>query len=142
MKTCRLMLMCVLAIALSSQLLFAEEQCRENFAVEGSFFSGKTYKTWSIFENILVSKAYKQVYRYTVKDGWHITSADKNLGVISASQEVSYGQGKTVPLNIVVEQLGKTGSKVSITYTTSGGVSSPDDAVQKHFCATLAEVRK
>jgi hypothetical protein len=122
-------------------LLFAEELCRENFTVEGGFFSGKTYKTWSAFENIPAAKAFKQVYRYTVKDGWHVSSADENLGVISASQVVSHGQGKTAPLNIVVEELGKTGSKVSITYSTSGGVFSPDDAIQKQFCAILQEVR-
>jgi hypothetical protein len=142
MKVCRIIVASLLALPMYSPLLFAQDQCQQNFSIEGSFFSGKTYKTWATFDNVGSSKAFKKVYQYTVKDGWQISNADENLGIISASQSVSFGKGKTVPLNIVVEDFGKAGSKVSITYSTSGGVSSPEDAVQTHFCATLAEVSK
>ncbi len=123
--------------------VFAEAvQCEANFSKEGDFLKGTTYKTWALFEKVLPSEAYKKVYRYTVKDGWKITESDKDLGIISASQDVSYGKGKTVPLNIVIEEAGSIGSKVSLTYSTSGGVTSPIDAVKKHFCLTMAEVEK
>lgn len=117
-------------------------QCESNFTKEGGFFKGTTYKTWATFDSVKPSVAFKKTYLYTVKDGWKIVSSDKDLGIISAVQDVSYGQGKTVPLNIVVEEYGDKGSKVSITYATSGGVSSPTEAVKKHFCATLATVKK
>ncbi len=129
---------CILSIPLQA----IADQCTSNFSKEGGFFSGTTYKTWALFDNIKPSKAYKKVYLYTAKDGWQIIKSDKELGIISASQSVSYGEGKTVPLNIIVEESGTNGSKVSLTYTTSGGVSSPTDAVKKHFCLTLAEVKK
>ncbi len=127
-------------LLLSIPTLVGANQCEINFTEEGSFIKGKTYKTWALFDNVQPTDAYKKVYLYTVKDGWKITESDKELGVISASQDVSYGQGKTVPLNIVVEEAGSAGSKVSITYSTSGGVKSPTDAVKKHFCLTLNEV--
>jgi len=128
-------------VLLSGEALADSSQCGRNFTVKGSFFSGKTYKTWAEFPGVKADFAFKKVYIYTVKDGWTISQADKDLGVISASQVVSSGNGKTAPLNIVVEKNG-AGSKVSMTYSTSGGVSSPEDAVKKDFCDTLAEVDK
>lgn len=116
-------------------------QCEDNFSVEGNFFSGKIYKSWAEFAHVKTNLAYKKVYAYTAKGGWQISQADTELGVISASQNVSYGNGKTAPLNILVEKSG-SGSKVSMTYSTSGGITSPEDAVKKHFCVTLAEVDK
>jgi hypothetical protein len=118
------------------------EQCERNFSKDGGFFKGTTYKTSAIFKNVKPSTAYKRVYLYTAKDGWTITESDKDLGIISASQDVSFSKGKQVPLNIIIEDNGATGSKVSLTYSTSGGVSSPTEAVKKHFCSTLAEVTK
>lgn len=124
---------------LSTAALADSSQCGGNFTVEGSFFSGKTYKTWADFPGTKPDDAFKKVYAYTVKDGWKVSQADKELGVISASQDVSYGNGKTAPLNLVIEPIAN-GTKVSMTYSTSGGVTSPDDAVKKHFCVTLAEI--
>lgn len=126
----------------SAQLFASEQQCKTNFTVEGSFFKGKTYKTWAIVSNVPTSVAYKNIYLKTVKDGWNITSSDKDMGIISAAQSVSYGNGKTAPLNIIVEQENESDSKVSITYSTSGGVSSPEDAVLKSFCETVSEAEK
>ena len=136
---CKIALVAVSAL-FSFSALADDTQCNNHFSVEGSYFSGKTYKTWAAFPKTGTNKAYKAVYAYTVKDGWQIGQADKELGIISASQAVSYGKGKTVPLNIIVEQL-DSGSKVTMTYATPGGVSSPEDAVKAHFCKTLAAVK-
>jgi len=64
---------------------------------------------------------------------------DNSLGIISATQTVSYGQGKTVPMNVAMEPQGKN-LKVSVTYALSGGVSSPVDAVRNEFCKTIEAV--
>jgi hypothetical protein len=61
------------------------------------------------------------------------------MGVISAAQDVSYGKGKTAPLNVVLEE-DESKVKVSISYSLSGGVSSPKKAVIKSFCNTIAAV--
>ncbi len=103
------------------------------------FSAARLIRHGQTFPNVKPNSAFKKVYAQTVKDGWKISQADKDMGVISASQIVSYGNGKTAPLNIVVEKNG-IGSKVSITYSTSGGVSSPEDAVKNDFCATLSSV--
>ncbi|UUY09127.1 hypothetical protein LRS11_03565 [Pseudomonas sp. J452] len=125
----------------SSLAIAAPEDCSSNFSVEGSFFKGKVYKTSAELPAIKPEAAFRKAYIYTSANGFTISSADKEMGVISASQGVSYGQGKSVPLNIQIEPVG-SGSKISMLYSTSGGVSSPDDAVKKHFCSTIAEAAK
>ena len=60
---------------------------------------------------------------------WTVSQADKELGSITATQTVSYGNGKTAPLNAMVESAG-TGSKVSFVFPLSGGTRSPEDAVK------------
>jgi len=131
----------IAAFVFSSSALGASNACEANFVEDGGFFSGKTFKTWGEFPQVGTAKAYKKVYLFTVKNGYKIVQADKEMGIISASQDVSYGEGKTAPLNIVVEESGKAGSKVSMTFSTSGGVVAPSDAVKDYFCQTLAEVK-
>lgn len=126
------------AVAFLSLQVFADaEQCKTNFTKEGSFFSGTTFKTWAEVEGVESAVAFKKVYLQTVKDGWKITSSDKEMGIISAAQDVSYGNGKTAPLNIIVEKSATNGSKISITYSLSGGVKSPEKAVIESFCKTI-----
>lgn len=78
---------------------------------------------------------------YTVNDSWAITNTDKDLGIISASQMVSFGEGKTVPLNIGFEPKGAS-VNVSMTYSTSGGVTAPLESIQKYFCSTVEKVNR
>lgn len=126
---------------LCTATLAAPQDCASNFSVEGNFFKGKVYKTSAELPGVKPESAYRKAYTFTSANGFTIANADKEMGVISATQSVSYGEGKSVPLNIQIEPVGN-GSKVSMFYSTSGGVSSPDDAVKKHFCATIEEAAK
>ena len=127
---------------LSLHVFAADEQCRTNFTKEGSFFSGTTFKTWAEVEGVEPADAFKKVYLQTVKDGWKITSSDKEIGIISAAQDVSYGNGKSAPLNIIVEKSSTNGSKIFITYSLSGGVKSPEKAVIESFCKTISSAKQ
>lgn len=117
---------------------FAAEQCETNFSSAGSFFKGKVFKTWADVPGVDSVNAYKKVYLQVVKDGWKINSSDKELGIISAGQEVSYGAGKSAPLSITVEKIGEGNSKISIAYSISGGISAAEKDVIKSFCQTIA----
>jgi hypothetical protein len=111
-------------------------QCDANFTKEGSFFKGRTMKTSATFRNA-PAEVYKAVYTQVVKNGWTITQSDKDIGSITATQSVSYGEGKTVPLNILVERAG-SGSQVSITFQMGGGLSTSEESVKKGFCELLS----
>jgi hypothetical protein len=126
---------------LASQYAFSGSQCESNFTVEGSFFSGKIFSTWSIESDVDEKDAFKKIYLHISKEGWKIENADREIGIISAVQDVSYGKGKSVPLNIVVEDSDSKNVKVSISYTLSGGVSSPKKAVLEAFCKIISTVK-
>ncbi len=134
-----LSLLTMAALAMGTGLARADEACLQNFSAEGSLFSGKTYKTSATFAAVAPQDAFSRAYAFTVQHGFTVVSSDKSMGIISAAQSVSYGKGKTVPLNIVVAAE-QGGSKVAMMYATGAGVMSPEDAIKKHFCLTLAAV--
>jgi hypothetical protein len=131
----------LLILSILAMPAFAADQCETNFTTEGSFFKGKTFKTWAIVEGVSKENAFKEAYLHIAKDGWKISNSDKEIGSITASQDVSYGAGKTAPLNVIIEEA-PSGAKISITYALSGGVASPEKAVMESFCKTIAAAKK
>ncbi len=125
-----------LAAALFVATSASAAPCLDNFTAEGNFLTGKTYKTWAQLPGVRKQEAFARAYAFTVENGFTVLSADKEVGVISAAQSVSYGNGKTVPLNIVVADA-EAGARIALSYATPGGVSSPEDAIKKHFCLTV-----
>jgi hypothetical protein len=113
--------------------------CTDNMEVKGGFLAGKQYKTWQQFSGVDRSTAFQRAYAFLVQDGWSIAQTDKDLGVISAAQPVSFGAGKGAPLNVLVEEA-SGGSKVSITFSTSGGTMANKGAIEKDLCGLLASV--
>ncbi len=116
-------------------------QCAQNFTYNGSFLAGRTYNSHAYIKGVSKNTAMQRAARYTINKGFSINNTDKDLGIISASQTVSFGKGKTAPLNIGIESK-KNGVDVSMTYSTSGGVTSPLGAITDHFCATIEAVAK
>ena len=116
-----------------AQVAFAAA-CDDNFTSSGNFLSGKVYKTYADLPTISNDSAWQSAHTYALKDGWKITLSDQNLGIITAANNQAQ---RVMPINVVIEKVG-AGSKMSMTYTTPGGASSPDDAVKSFFCKTVA----
>ncbi len=114
-------------------------ECARNFTYNGSFLAGRTFKSHVFIKGVSKKTAMQRAAQYTINDGWSITNTDQSLGIISASQTVSFGKGKTVPLNIGIVPK-NNGVNVSMTYSTSGGVSSPLESIKNHFCSTMEAV--
>jgi hypothetical protein len=114
-------------------------ECAQNFTYDGSFLAGRKYNTHAFVKNVSQKEAMKRATLYTLNHGWQIINTNEEMGFISASRTVSYGQGKTVPLNITIESINND-VKVSMTYATSGGVTSPLEAITKHFCSTIEAI--
>jgi hypothetical protein len=125
------------AFALVSAGASAAEPCMDNFKAEGNFLTGKTYKTSAVVSGVRQGDAFSRALAFTVANGFTVTSSDRDAGVISAAQTVSYGKGKTVPLSVIM-QPDAGNLKISMSYATSGGVMSPEDAIKRHFCMTIA----
>ncbi len=118
----------------------ATEQCLANYSKEGSFFKGRTFKSWAEYPAVSSKDAFTRVYRKIVSEGFKINTADKEVGIISAQQNVT-GSAKTVPLNAVVEGKGK-GSRIELTFTTEGGLAVGEETVQKGMCDILNAAAK
>ena len=114
-------------------------ECAQNFTFDGSFWAGRTFKSHATAQGVSQATGMQRAARYLTSNGWSITNTDKDLGIISASQTVSYGQGKTVPFNVVMEAQGNA-LRVSTTYVLSGGVTSPAEAVRDEFCNVIGAV--
>lgn len=115
-------------------------ECAQNFTFDGSFWTGRTFQTHATVNGVSQATGMQRAARNLATSGWNINNTDKELGIISASQTVSYGQGKSVPLNIAFEPRGQ-GLRVSVTYALSGGVTSPVEAVRSEFCNIIDAVK-
>ncbi|MDR1850384.1 MAG: hypothetical protein LBQ75_10120 [Zoogloeaceae bacterium] len=114
-------------------------ECARNFTYDGSFLAGRTFKSTAFVNKVNKADAMKRATRYIAQNGFQISSTDEKLGIVSASQGVSYGQGKTAPLNVSFEQE-KGGVQMDFSYSISGGVTSPVSAVQNFFCEVAEAV--
>lgn len=114
--------------------------CIVNFSTAGSFLTGKQFKTYEVFPRVKKSNAFDQLVATIASSGYQVTSSNKEAGIISANQTVSFGQGKTVPLNAVVKDSPPGGARVDLVFTLSGGLATSADAVQMEFCKILGSV--
>ena len=124
-------------VALSAFTSVFAEPCLDNFTADGGLLAGKTYKTWAVLPGVRPQDAFVRAYAFTAENGFTVLSSDKEAGVISATQSISYGKGKTVPLTLTIRGEGD-GTRISISYATSVGLISPEDAIKRHFCMTMS----
>lgn len=110
--------------------------CQSHFASEGSFLAGRKYTTWLELPAVKRADAYSRIYASVAKDGWNIVNADKEAGVLSAAQNVSYGKGSQAPMVIVVDEL-KDGSKATATFRTGGGQTAKEETIRTKLCTYL-----
>ena len=132
---------CLILVSTSIAARAEDDLVVKHFTESGSFFTGKKYSTWQEFSDVATTNAFKRAYAYVAKNGYKILSSDREMGVISATQDVVHSQ-KTVPLNILVEDSGHGGSKVTLTFSIGGGLSTSKKGVQETFSKIIAEVGK
>jgi hypothetical protein len=113
--------------------------CNANFSETGSFLTGKKSTTWVQYSSTAKIDAFTRLYATLAKDGWNIASSDKDAGVISATQAVTFGKGSVAPLTVVVETDG-AGSKVTMTFSVAGGQHANTDSVKSKMCSYLTAV--
>lgn len=116
--------------------------CVSNYSIAGGFWTGKQFKTFEDFPTVTKATAIDKLVASIASSGYQITNSNKELGIISASQTVSYGEGKTVPLNAVVSSNTSGDIRVEIVLSLSGGLATSADSVQEKFCKILASASR
>jgi ABC-type Fe3+-hydroxamate transport system substrate-binding protein len=114
--------------------------CAQNFTYDGSFLAGRTFKTHQFVDGVSKDIAMVRAAKHLALEGYSITNTDKEMGLISASQTVSFGQGKTVPLNVSIDSKDK-GVNVSISFSISGGLTTPVNSVKDGFCDIIKAIQ-
>jgi len=131
-----------LAMARQTTQTADNRECMQNFTYEGSYWSGRTFKTHGVVQNVSKSVAVERAARYIASaGGWQITTVDKEIGIISASQTVGHGKGKTNPLNVSIETI-KNGVNVSISFSCTSGEAVRGHVLQNTFCSIIEAIRK
>lgn len=110
--------------------------CVVNFTVEGSFMKGRIYKTSAPLGNLDRNVTYDRVIQFIATDGWRLATSNKDAGIITATQDVNWSDGKTTPFSAVVKQTAD-GLAIQLAFSTPAGTSSPKDAVVKDFCSIV-----
>ena len=114
--------------------------CIANFSMEGSFWSGRTVKSFQEYPNSSKVPAFAYLVTKLASIGYKINSSDKDVGLVSASYEVGFGQGATTNMNAMVTEHNPTGVRVDLTFTAAGGVAFGLDDIHKEFCSILEGV--
>jgi len=116
--------------------------CVTNFATEGGFWAGQRHSTYEVFQKKSPAAAFDTLLQTVATSGYQIVTSSKESGLISANQTVSYGKGKTVPINVVIKKLSASEIRVDVSLALSGGVAAPIDSVQGEFCKFMDAVRQ
>ena len=108
--------------------------CETNFVTEGSFFSGKSYKTWQEFSDVTYDAAFRKTAQAAASAGLGTVTPNKDAGIITASQSVTAGKGATAPLNIIVDDKAGGTIRVVATFNTGPGQAASTDSVKGALC--------
>lgn len=117
----------------SVAMVASARDCEANFTVEGGFFSGKSYKTWQVHTGVGYDSAFRSVAQAVSSAGFGGVNPNKELGIISAGQAVTMGQGSVAPLNVVVKSQGPK-IRVEANFQTAGGQVASEDAARAQLC--------
>jgi hypothetical protein len=120
-------------------LPYDPRECAVNFTYDGSFAAGRTFRTNVTISKVTQAQAMKRAASFIVSEGWQITNTNNELGIISASQTVSYGHGKTAPLNVGITKV-NNGVQAKMTFSISGGLTTPVEGVRNYFCSIAGAI--
>jgi hypothetical protein len=112
-------------------------ECVKNFTEDGSFFKGKTYKTWREYKDAEYDKIFRIVAQAVAGDNWGDVNANKDLGIITAGQAVTMGQGSVAPLNVIVKEKSGGLVRVEANFGTAGGQKAATKAVLAGLCTIV-----
>ena len=108
--------------------------CVTNFLEDGSFFKGKTYKTWREYNNLAFDSVFRKVAQAVAENNWGTVNANKDLGIITAGQAVTMGEGAVAPLNVIVKEKSGGLIRVEANFGTAGGQKASTKTVRTELC--------
>lgn len=112
--------------------------CATNFAVKGSMLAGQTFTSFEERLGANKSVVFERVVRTLTTKGYNVTSANKDLGVVSALNPIIMGKGSRATLNVAVSD-SQSRVRVDTTFAIPGLTGTSTSAVRDEFCAILRD---
>ena len=113
----------------------AQKPCMTNFTVEGSFVTGKTFKTWHEYSGVPYDVAFRKTAQAVAVAGWGTAVSNKDTGTITATQAVTGSRRRpSAPLNVIVQEKDKATIRVDVNFSLAGGQTTSEDAARSEFC--------
>ncbi len=114
-----------------------------NFAVEGSFITGKTFRTWQEHSGVNYDVAFRKTAQAVAGAGWGSVNSNKDTGTITALQEVTGSRRKSsAPLNAIIQEKGKEVIRVDVNFSITGGQVTPEDTAKAELCKVVEAASK
>lgn len=129
-----------LAAAAPAHAAPTDAACKQNFTVDGSWTSGKTYATEADVSGVAYLPALYRVRDKIAEQGLEVLAVQERNGYIRAANPVAGGQGggATAPLRVHVRPLDAGGVNVSLQFTIAGGQMAGKKSVMNHMCEIVA----
>jgi hypothetical protein len=115
----------------------AGEQCQTNFVKEGSFFKGTTYRSHADYPGTREA-VFEKTAQSLATQGWQITSTNKDIGLVTATQQ-AVGGGRNSQLNVVVKPQNDA-VRVEVSFSLGAMMKTRDDSVRDGFCKILTGI--
>jgi hypothetical protein len=119
--------------------------CIDNFSHTGSIMVGDTFKTFMSSKTIKPTVAFKRAARAMAGLGWQITSANKDVGIISGAttiHQITSGKAVQATLSISIDEGDRGGIYVEATMFAPAGTKLLEKEVQKDFCKIFEAIEK
>ena len=111
--------------------------CIKNLNREGGFLIGQKCSTYQQFEHANEGIAFDNLVFVIAAEGYQIIDASKELGMMNAAKQGSYGGGKTAHLNVILIQNNGGLLRVELTLSLPAGYVAGNMEVENLFCKIL-----
>lgn len=122
------------AAAPATAQVASSKACIANFVSDGSFFTGYRWKTWQEHSGVPYDAALRKVAQAVAAAGWGAPTSNRDTGVITAGQAVSFGKGSVAPLNVIIQERQGGKLRVEANFSTGAGQVSATDSVRAELC--------
>ena len=113
----------------------AGQQCRDNFKIQGSFFTPRSFRSHAMIK-AAPDRVFQRAYTNVVRQGFAIDRHDKEARVLVALNEVA-GSHRQIPLNVVVDEDGEGGSRLSLVFSLDAGMAVGKEDVIGGLCEIM-----
>jgi hypothetical protein len=114
-----------------------QRNCTKNFTLTGSEARGGSYRSHDEFQELPRKKAMQNIIAYMFSQGWTIFNTDTDLGVVSATTDVTLSGGRVAQFSVVITEQRDGATRVECS--TSAGVNqqASEDILKREFCRLI-----